>query len=302
MHRNHSIYFKTHDRYEFNGMECDSEVNGQGNSYTSEFRQYEPRIGRWLSLDPLMGKYPHQSAYAGFNNNPIMYADPTGLEGENPIEGKEVEGIEAQDNISWNYGSEMPSIPQSYKNGPDVTTYDWDNIYDNFDQDGEGILNQEKCLNDLANQGTNTCAIKLSNALNKSGYPIPKSKDTPADIRIRTGKKGDSGNFVLDAASMANYLKDIQNPTETFTIKTSEGIDKMVEIIHSKYDDMYGIIVYVADKPGAYGATGHADLIYEDYGWDLAFYSGHEVGPYLKDHVLLATTFTVYIWVMGYDK
>jgi RHS repeat-associated protein len=38
--------------YGFNGMETDKEVSGTGNSYTTQFRQYDPRIGRWLSLDP----------------------------------------------------------------------------------------------------------------------------------------------------------------------------------------------------------------------------------------------------------
>ncbi len=71
-------------RYGFNGMEKDNEVKGAGNSYTTEFRQYDPRLGRWLSLDPLMSKYPHMSPYMSFNNNPIYFADPLGLEGEPP--------------------------------------------------------------------------------------------------------------------------------------------------------------------------------------------------------------------------
>ena len=71
-------------RYGFNGMEQDNEVKGNGNSYTTEFRQYDPRVGRWLSLDPLMAKYPGMSPYCAFNNNPIYFADPTGLEGDHP--------------------------------------------------------------------------------------------------------------------------------------------------------------------------------------------------------------------------
>lgn len=69
-------------RYGFNGMERDDEIKGSGNSYTTEFRQYDPRLGRWLSLDPLMSKYPHFSPYIAFNNNPIYFVDPDGLEGK----------------------------------------------------------------------------------------------------------------------------------------------------------------------------------------------------------------------------
>jgi RHS repeat-associated protein len=71
-------------RYLFNGMEHDGEVSGNGNSYTTEFRQYDPRLGRWKSLDPLMAKFPHSSPYVAFNNNPVYYVDPLGLEGTNP--------------------------------------------------------------------------------------------------------------------------------------------------------------------------------------------------------------------------
>jgi len=65
-------------RYGFNGMEKDDEIKGEGNSYTTEFRQYDPRIGRWLSLDPKMKKYPSESPYVAFHNNPIYWTDPEG--------------------------------------------------------------------------------------------------------------------------------------------------------------------------------------------------------------------------------
>jgi RHS repeat-associated protein len=69
-------------RYGFQGMEGDSEVKDEGNSYTTEFRQYDPRIGRWLTLDPLMAQFPRMSPYTGLNNNPISIVDPKGLKGE----------------------------------------------------------------------------------------------------------------------------------------------------------------------------------------------------------------------------
>jgi RHS repeat-associated protein len=66
-------------RYAFNGMEHDPEVSGDGNSYTTEFRAYDSRLGRWKILDPLMAKFPHQSPYVAYDNNPIYYTDPTGM-------------------------------------------------------------------------------------------------------------------------------------------------------------------------------------------------------------------------------
>ena len=66
-------------RYAYNGMEKDPEIKGEGNSFTTEFRQYDPRLGRWLSLDPLMSMFPDMSPYVAFDNNPILYVDPYGL-------------------------------------------------------------------------------------------------------------------------------------------------------------------------------------------------------------------------------
>src|SRR5690554_3773583 len=69
-------------RYGFNGMEKDDNIKGEGNSYTTEFRQYDPRVGRWLSIDPLFADFPWQSPYVAFDNNPIYYKDPKGLAAE----------------------------------------------------------------------------------------------------------------------------------------------------------------------------------------------------------------------------
>jgi|GEM_PF-6607068 len=66
----------------YNGMEKDPEMKGDGNSYTTEFRQYDPRLGRWLSLDPMMQMFPEMSPYVAFDNNPIYYIDPYGLSSE----------------------------------------------------------------------------------------------------------------------------------------------------------------------------------------------------------------------------
>lgn len=64
-------------RYAFNGMEQDPEWSGEGNSYTTEFRHYDPRLGRWRSLDPLMAKFPHTSPYVGFADNPLLFNGAT---------------------------------------------------------------------------------------------------------------------------------------------------------------------------------------------------------------------------------
>ncbi|NQY08689.1 MAG: hypothetical protein HRT71_04140 [Flavobacteriales bacterium] len=63
-------------RYGYQGSEKDNEIKGNGNSYTTYFRSLDPRLGRWMSLDPVT--QPHQSPYNSMDNNPIMYNDPNG--------------------------------------------------------------------------------------------------------------------------------------------------------------------------------------------------------------------------------
>ena len=65
-------------RYGFNGKEKDNETYGNGNEYDYGDRIYNPRISRWLSLDPLQKKYPNETPYFYTGGNPILFADPDG--------------------------------------------------------------------------------------------------------------------------------------------------------------------------------------------------------------------------------
>lgn len=44
-------------RYGFNGMEKDNELKGDGNSYTTLYRGYDSRIGRWTARDPMATEF-----------------------------------------------------------------------------------------------------------------------------------------------------------------------------------------------------------------------------------------------------
>jgi RHS repeat-associated protein len=97
-------------RYLLHGMEYDSEVSGTGNSYTTEFRQFDPRLGRWKSLDPLMHMFPHVSPYVAFANNPIYFTDPYGLEPVNDDENK-------TENNTHDNGVKPGGLPEHSENG-----------------------------------------------------------------------------------------------------------------------------------------------------------------------------------------
>ncbi len=111
-HTNEGAY-----RFGYNGMELDNETKGNGNSYTTEFRQYDPRLGRWLSLDPMMAQFPWMSPYVAFDNNPILYIDPYGLESVNPEGEEPYSGSECDDGrvVSGEIGSNNPPSSGVYE-------------------------------------------------------------------------------------------------------------------------------------------------------------------------------------------
>ncbi len=74
------VYASTDYRFGFNGKENDNEVKGDGNSYDFGARIHDPRLGRWLSLDPLTKKYPELTPYQFASNRPIDGIDQDGLE------------------------------------------------------------------------------------------------------------------------------------------------------------------------------------------------------------------------------
>ncbi len=67
-------------RYGFNGKENDSEVKGECNQQDYGFRIYDPRIGRFLSEDPVTQEYPELTPYQFASNTPIQAIDLDGLE------------------------------------------------------------------------------------------------------------------------------------------------------------------------------------------------------------------------------
>ena len=65
-------------RYGFGGQEVDNEIHGNGNSIAYMERMYDPRLGRWKSLDPLFAEYTSHSPYCYAFNNPIHNLDQEG--------------------------------------------------------------------------------------------------------------------------------------------------------------------------------------------------------------------------------
>ncbi|MDA3799776.1 MAG: hypothetical protein PF692_11925 [Kiritimatiellae bacterium] len=76
-------------RFGFQGQACpelsrrekDNEWTGtEGSHLAFKYRVHDARIGRFLSIDPLTAKYPHNSPYAFSENSVIAYRELEGLE------------------------------------------------------------------------------------------------------------------------------------------------------------------------------------------------------------------------------
>ncbi|MBK8485177.1 MAG: RHS repeat-associated core domain-containing protein [Saprospiraceae bacterium] len=65
-------------KYAFNGKEKDDETKGAFNSYDYGYRMYDPRVCRFLSVDPLASQAPSWNPYRYGFNNPIRMIDPDG--------------------------------------------------------------------------------------------------------------------------------------------------------------------------------------------------------------------------------
>ena len=63
-------------RYGFTGHEKESDLS-EG-IYTTQYRLYDARVGRWLSVDPLFEKYVGMSPYNYCMLNPVMMVDVDG--------------------------------------------------------------------------------------------------------------------------------------------------------------------------------------------------------------------------------
>jgi RHS repeat-associated protein len=70
-------------RYGFNGKEQDNDVKGYGNQQDYGMRIYDPRLGRFLSVDPLAPQYPWYTPYQFAGNMPTSSIDLDGAEDYN---------------------------------------------------------------------------------------------------------------------------------------------------------------------------------------------------------------------------
>ena len=113
-------------RYGFNGKENDKETGEQDYG----MRIYDPRIGKFLSVDPISKKYPELSQYQFASNSPIEAVD---VDGKEYLSGKE-NRITIQDGEILLKIENMHNVTQNRWNAayPAYEIYTDDNGYQSF--------------------------------------------------------------------------------------------------------------------------------------------------------------------------
>src|ERR1039457_1531089 len=76
---------KIENKYKYNGIELQHQEFSDGTGleeYTAFFRDLDPQTGRWWQIDPETEDLEMWSPYASNYDNPILYQDPRGNEGD----------------------------------------------------------------------------------------------------------------------------------------------------------------------------------------------------------------------------
>jgi len=71
-------------KYKYNGKEWQDELGL--NMYDMDMRQYDAAIARWVVQDPVV--HFDYSPYSAFDNNPVVFADPSGADSETDMFGR----------------------------------------------------------------------------------------------------------------------------------------------------------------------------------------------------------------------
>jgi RHS repeat-associated protein len=111
-------------RYGFNGKENDNEVKGEGAQQDYGMRIFDPRVGKFLSVDPLTKSFAWFSPYQFAGNTPIAAIDLDGEEQRIMINWKDVNGNVGRTKLVKHDFTNTNKFWQSIKNGlSNETTY-----------------------------------------------------------------------------------------------------------------------------------------------------------------------------------
>jgi RHS repeat-associated protein len=215
-------------RYGFNGKENDNEIKGEGNQQDYGMRIYDPRLGKFLSVDPLTKSYPMLTPYAFAENDVIRSIDLDGLE-KYIVNNKYRNGHLREVWLQATYDKKTKdyvNMQFKYANGNRVTLQDVMIINQFYNKDGELIKDniifsnvltegQKKLLKSTPKESiSNTLfidySIKNHPEIQESSFPVDGLSELQGVQRIPLIKNHDL-NQSLDHASSFFWVDRIGN-------------------------------------------------------------------------------------------
>ena len=216
-----------HYRNLFNGQEADNEVYGNGAVLGYEFRQYDSRIGRWWSIDPLADKYPGVGPYVFCADSPMMLVDPSGKDAWKPE-------VDAKGNI---LAVAEPGDNQTTLRKFMGPAYSDKDIHDLYEQLQNGHINLTESIGGVFQLMTDA----INDARRDPYFENNKNYNCwGAAIAITSGKRlygdGQTGVGIGNSEIFDNYLRKnyIQiNPEDASVGKTVLRFGKPEEATHA---------------------------------------------------------------------
>jgi len=141
-------------RFGFNGKEKEPQINGANEmDYSFEFRVFNSRLGKFLSVDPRQTEYPWQSSFAYYGNCPVSLVDFLGLGDYYTKDGQKL-GSDGK-TVADKNGKQVPddkayvTTKAAFDANTSKTITNWDKVLANKDTKELSVTNSS--LNQFAN-------------------------------------------------------------------------------------------------------------------------------------------------------
>ncbi len=210
-------------RFGFQGQEKDDEISGVGNSYTAQFWQYDPRLGRRWNIDPVIKEW--ESSYACFANNPILFVDPFGLDTvwvfdqENNPEDRSTYTANIYHEKNGYIHNQVEG--SSYPNYPDTESGDQNTVDDGthlFNNESGHSLGTKKGLNLVNSDGE-----RVSPGTKPDGTAIEEMTTVNVHEGDKESNRGSAGCLTIRPDHASEFFRNFDWSGNNGTTGTSSG-------------------------------------------------------------------------------
>lgn len=246
-------------RYRYTGKERDEESG----LYYHGARYYIPWLCRWTAVDPLESKYAGMSPYNYGFNNPVIFNDPSGEDGEDVVNNPEAKKDENGEIIS-------------YKGNPVKNRTNKDGSIDILGLEGENYIVIETILAEVDIHGSNTYDSATVD-LYSSSVPVVDYNSFTYELRHRDFMVR-YGNDQIESARKQHQIDDLNKMFR-------EGLLDQPYIGQDKNGDVYSVTQRQINAQGFMNLEAIRTNTFAAYGYLLGGEAGIRKGAMIGDMV-----------------